>query len=115
MGFTEGRQNSGYSKLKLFAFSRCDCYILKFPKGSRVPGHTDPVFTEHPGYGHHRLNLVLLKAIESGEFWSRYPVARAGRFIVFRPDVNIHGVSKIRKGSRWVLSIGWLRKNNGNF
>lgn len=110
----EGRQKGGYLKFKLLESKRFmfDIYILKFPVGSVVPPHTDP---PKKGYRHFRLNIILKKAIEGGRFFmmSKKKVFKAkffGRIWFFRPDVYMHRVTKIKKGTRYVLSIGFLRK-----
>lgn len=123
MTWQKGRQGTGYFKKKIFssAFLKIDCYLLWFPKGSRIPIHTDPV-DEH--YKHHRLNIVLKKAKEGGRFiddsfvrtklhFSRLRLYSGQRLIYFRPDVDLHCVTPVKKGSRYVLSIGWLTKKNG--
>ena len=56
-----------------------------------------------------RVNVVLRPAEQGGIFlcngaWVNFP-----RFKFFRPDQLTHGVSKIEKGERLVLSIGWVR------
>jgi len=59
-----GRQRSGYDKLLLLAGQRFDVYLLRFPVGSSVPRHRDPV----DGARHLRLNVVLVPARRGGEF-----------------------------------------------
>jgi len=108
-----GRQGTGYFKLKLLESQRLqfDCYILKYPSGEMVPSHKDRVAT---GWRHFRLNIVLKKAIEGGFFYySNSRTWHVGRRVVlFRPDITLHRVSEIKKGTRYVLSIGWLRHDN---
>ncbi len=104
----KGRQESGYEKMtllrsKLFKF---DVYILKYPVNSTIKAHTDPV---DEIYEHHRLNIVLKKAKIGGVF-SCNDIAKTGRIHYFRPDIMKHEVSKIQLGTRYVLSIGWLKK-----
>lgn len=43
-----------------------DCYILKYPEGSEIPPHTDPV----PGRKHWRMNVVLKRATVGGRLHS---------------------------------------------
>ena len=57
-----GRQRSGYDKLLLLAGQRFDVYLLRFPVGSSVPRHRDPV----DGARHLRLNVVLVPARRGG-------------------------------------------------
>lgn len=107
-----GRQGTGYLKFKiceskLFKF---EVYILKYPTGSSIDFHKDPCPV---GYEHHRLNLVLKKA-QGGIFairqYDRIDIFPLDRLIIFRPDLIEHSVTKVRSGTRYVLSIGWLRK-----
>jgi hypothetical protein len=111
--WTEGRQGSGYFKFKIFKSKllKMDIYLLKFPEGSYIDLHTDPV----EGHKHHRLNVILKKADKGGQFsstprgWQNmYPTM--GRIIKFRPDLEKHMVSKVILGTRYVLSIGWLTR-----
>lgn len=107
--FDEGRQGSGYSKLKLFHITRlvkADCYILRFPEGSSIKEHVDPVEDGK----HYRLNVVFKRPVAGGLLFCESPIFRLGeRVCFFRPDVSKHSVSKIEKGSRWVFSLGFLR------
>lgn len=110
MKWQEGRQGTGYYKLKLFESKllKLDVYLLKFPENSYISPHTDPSTL---GYQHHRMNVILKKAIKGGEFKKSYKRKEEyGRVIKFRPDIEEHFVSKIKKGSRWVLSVGWLKR-----
>lgn len=103
-----GRQLSGYDKMLLCGATRplkFDMYLLKFPEGSEIPAHTDPVANGQ----HYRLNIVLKNAIEGGEFICKDPIFETRRLKFFRPDVSEHQVSKIIKGNRYLLSIGWLK------
>lgn len=104
----DGRQGTGYKKIKLLESKKFlfDCYLLYFPEGSEIPPHRDPV---PQGYKHYRLNIFLVKAIEGGIFLCKNTIHSFSRFQLFRPDVEEHSVSKITKGYRLVLSIGWLR------
>lgn len=111
-----GRQGTGYSKLLFFSSERFkfDVYLLKYPEGSSTSWHRDKVKEGK----HHRLNLVVRKA-EGGRFLVQLPtdyaedagmVFLSGRLNYFRPDVLSHKVTKIIKGTRYVLSIGWVTK-----
>jgi len=93
-----------------------DVYLLKYPEGSEIGWHKDP---SQAFFEHWRANIVLKKAIDGGKFACTYdidgivtePVIRKwnDRFIVFRPDITVHCVKQVKKGTRYVLSIGWLR------
>ena len=97
-----GRQGTGYDKMTLFRLWFADAYLLRFPEGSYVPAHTDGV----PGCRHWRLNVVLRKADRGGEFVCAH-ARRLGRICLFRPDREIHSVTRIDEGTRYVLSLGW--------
>lgn len=104
----QGRQQSGYDKMLLAGARwplKFDLYLLKFPTGSEIPPHTDPVTESR----HYRLNIVLKNAIEGGEFICKDPIFETRRLKLFRPDVSEHQVTKIIKGQRLLLSLGWLR------
>lgn len=107
----EGRQKTGYEKLKIFEskFLKMDCYLLRMKEGSHIDFHYDKV----EGYEHNRLNIILKKAEYGGEFClegpSGYPRRVRDRIILFRPDIDHHAVSKVERGTRYVLSIGWLK------
>ena len=106
-------ENAPYYKLKVFIskFFKVDCYLLKYPKGSKIKWHTDP---SPNGYKHYRLNITLQKAKVGGKFvyldTNGTCVLLNRRFNLFRPDIIEHGVSTITDGTRYVLSIGWLVK-----
>lgn len=107
MWWHKGRGDSGYFKFKLWSFHRFDCYILKYPKGSEIHSHIDPVTNSE----HHRWNYSFGSYI-GGRF---YLMAPLGRHYIdknpykFRPDEEYHGVSKVLWGTRYVLSIGWTK------
>lgn len=104
-----GRQNSGYYKMLLFSFWRFDCYLLKFTEGSSIKSHVDPV----PGYKHYRLNILLKNAEDGGDFVCDSPlILNTKRVKFFRSDLVLHSVTKIVKGSRYVLSFGFCTNEN---
>ena len=83
-----------------------DAYLIKFPQGSEIKPHTDKVRTGK----HFRLNIVLKHAVEGGEFICENLIINYSRIKLFRPDVEQHQVLKIKKGTRYILSIGWIKK-----
>ena len=106
--WSRGRQKSGYDKMLLcgaFWPIKFDVYLLKFPKGSEIPPHTDHVKDGQ----HYRLNIVLKKADIGGEFICASPLFETKRIKLFRPDISKHQVSKVEKGNRYILSIGWIK------
>ena len=113
----EGRQGTGYFKMKLFESKRFkfDIYLIRFPKGSHIARHSDPA---PEGYEHHRLNVKLKRADEGGEFIREYKTwdfrYAEKRIEKFRPDIQEHYVTKITKGTRYILSIGWLKEKDGS-
>jgi len=82
-----------------------DTYLLKFPEGSEITPHTDKVNSGK----HYRLNLILKNAVEGGEFNCNDPIFETKRIKLFRPDICEHRVSKVIKGNRYLLSIGWVK------
>jgi len=80
-----------------------DCYLLRFPVGSHVPTHHDPV----RGRRHFRLNVTLRGAPESVELLGP-AIARGHRWVLFRPDVVSHRLAPVER-PRLELSIGWTR------
>ena len=103
-----GRQQSGYDKMLLCGAVwpiKFDTYLLKFPQGSEITPHTDKVKSGK----HFRLNIVLIKAEVGGEFRCINPIFETKRIKFFRPDVSEHQVSKVEKGNRYLLSIGWVK------
>jgi hypothetical protein len=103
-----GRQQSGYDKMLIVQSLwplPFDVYILRYPEGSEVRPHRDPVTAGQ----HYRLNVILTRAAEGGEFHCADPLYATARIKLFRPDVSEHSVSKVIRGRRYVLSIGWIR------
>ena len=104
-----GRQQSGYDKMLLLLLPfpvPSDCYLLRFPTGSEIPPHVDPV----DGKRHFRLNIILRKARRGGEFICKNPIWNRPRIKLFRPDQSEHSVTRVEEGSRLILSIGWVRR-----
>lgn len=106
-----GRQGTGYEKMLLLAnpyLLPFDCYLLRYKQGTGVPEHTDPV----DGKRHYRLNVVLKRARHGGEFVCKTPIYEGRRVKLFRPDVSAHSVTAVESGTRYVLSIGWVRRGS---
>lgn len=105
----KGRQKSGYDKLLIATLSwpiPFDCYLLRFPTGSGIAPHTDPVRERQ----HYRFNWVIKKARQGGEFVCKQTLFRSKRCVLFRPDQTEHSVTTVTKGTRYVLSVGWTLK-----
>ena len=103
-----GRQESGYDKMLLCTALwpiKFDTYILKFPEGSEITPHTDQVNSGQ----HYRLNIVLKNAVNGGDFSCEESIFQTKRITLFRPDICQHQVSKVLKGNRYLLSIGWVK------
>jgi hypothetical protein len=122
MKFKPGRQGSGYSVLTLFKSKllQRDAYIIKYPTGSAIPAHKDPV---PEGYVHWRLNIVLPTKHTGGDFYYLYPENPNNTYLIysktswfglkiikFAPSEITHSVSEVISGTRYVLSFGWLKK-----
>ena len=102
-----GRQNSGYDKLLLVTGTLpipFDIYLLRFPEGSEIPEHRDPVEQGK----HYRLNVILRKSRMGGEFKCMQPIWASRRINLFRSDISPHSVTQVTSGTRYVLSVGWL-------
>lgn len=107
-----GRQGSGYDKMLLLAGTwplPFDSYLIRYPDGSSIPPHTDPVQQGR----HYRLNIILKSPRSGGEFVCDRPIYASARIKLFRPDQCEHQVTKVQGGSRYVLSIGWVRGQAG--
>ena len=103
----KGRQNTGYDKLLLMAnpfVIPFDCYLLRFPEGSEIPPHRDPVKSGR----HYRLNIILKRSPGGGEFVCGDPIFQTRRIKFFRSDLSTHSVTRVVGGPRYVLSVGWI-------
>ena len=60
---------------------------------------------------HYRLNIVLKKARLGGEFICPDAIFQRKRIKFFRPDISEHQVTKVVAGSRYLLSIGWVKSD----
>lgn len=102
-----GRQGTGYDKMLLLTARwpvPFDAYLIRYPDGSEIPPHTDPV-----GAGrHYRLNIILKSPASGGEFVCADPLLATKRIKLFRPDASTHGVTRVVGGSRYVFSVGWV-------
>ncbi|MBO9664546.1 hypothetical protein [Dokdonella sp.] len=85
-----------------------DVYVLRFRTGSEIAPHTDPVSIGR----HFRCNIVLRCAKEGGEFVCANPIFATKRIKLFRPDACEHSVTRVVRGTRYVLSIGWVRRSD---
>jgi len=108
-----GRQGTGYDKMLLLAAPwpvPFDCYLIRYPEGSEISSHTDPVTSGR----HYRLNIILKSPRSGGEFVCAAPLFATKRIKLFRPDACQHSVTRVVGGSRYVFSLGWvLGKNAG--
>lgn len=84
-----------------------DSYLLRYPEGSEVPPHVDPVQARR----HYRLNIILRSPAAGDEFVCDKPIFASRRIKLFRPDMYEHGVTRVIGGSRYVLSVGWTRRH----
>lgn len=103
--WTDGRQGSGYKILYLWNFI-FDFVIIRYPVGSYINPHTDPVDKGR----HHRINVQLKSPKEGGEFSCdiKHVVVKFPRFVWFRPDIGVHSVTEVKGSERWMFSIGWI-------
>jgi hypothetical protein len=108
-----GRQRSGYEKMLLLQSPfplPFDVYLLRFRPGSEIPPHNDPVARGR----HYRCNIVLRRAQRGGEFVCARPIYASRRVNLFRPDLCTHSVTRVERGERYVLSVGWIRRAVSN-
>jgi len=105
-----GRQGTGYDKMLLLTARwplPFDSYLIRYPEGSAIPPHTDPVQAGR----HYRLNIVVKASPRGGEFICATPIWQSRRIKFFRPDACEHSVTRVEGGSRYVLSLGWVLKD----
>lgn len=103
-----GRQKTGYHKMLLCGARwpiKFDTYLLRFPEGNEIKPHTDKVASGQ----HYRLNIVIKNADVGGDFICSNTLFESAHIKFFRPDISEHQVSKILKGNRYLLSIGWVK------
>jgi hypothetical protein len=102
-----GRQNTGYDVFVLIRWWFFDVVLIRYKKGDYIKPHLDLV----PGKKHYRFNICFRRAKQGGKFWmysaEEKPIVISSPWVLFRPDKQIHGVSQVEKGERWILSIGW--------
>lgn len=107
----KGRQGSGYDKM-LLAINNFllpfDCYLIKYPVGSFIPKHTDPV---DKSKRHYRLNVVVKPSSGGGDFVCKNCIINTKYIKFFRPDLNEHEVTEIKGSARYVFSLGFLLNN----
>lgn len=106
----QGRKKSGYDKMFLCEVIwpvKFDVYLLRFSEGCRILPHTATV--ESGKY--YRLDIILKKSDKGGKFLCDNPIYQSNRIKVFRPDISEHQVSKVVKGTRYLLSVGWVRNS----
>ena len=102
-----GRQDTGYDKFLLAAnpfLVPFDLYLLRYPVGSHIPPHRDPVASGR----HYRLNVVIRRSVSGGSFVCDDPIYASERINFFRPDISTHSVSQVEGRPRYVLSLGWI-------
>ena len=109
----EGRQQTGYERMLLLTGKwpiPFDFYLIRYKVGAFIPPHVDKAEKGEFYREHHRMNLVLKHANSGGEFHCKNTIINHPRFKYFRPDLHEHSVTKVTKGTRYILSFGWLGK-----
>lgn len=104
----KGRQNTGYLVFTMLNSNHLamDMHLLAYPTGSQIPPHKDPLNFDQR---HYRINVEVRRPEKGGLFECGKCIFRWGRIAFFRPDLETHSVTKIEKGHRLVLSLGWKR------
>lgn len=86
----------------LFRSRQLNVYLVRYSAGHRIVPHVDMV-SEGRLY---KFNWVLVKPRAGGEFRCERNIFNLfGRFILFRPDLYQHQVTRIERGTRWLLSF----------
>lgn len=86
----------------LFRSKYLSTYLVGYPEGHKVVPHLDMIADGRL----YKLNCLLVKPRSGGEFACEKSIFNLfGRVILFRPDLYQHQVSKIERGSRWLLSF----------
>lgn len=81
-------------------------YLVHYAAGHSVLPHLDMI----PEGRLYKLNCVLVKPQAGGEFHCEKTILDLlGRIVLFRPDLYRHRVTRIERGSRWLLSFALLR------
>lgn len=127
--YEPGRQGTGYEKSSMFRIAetydlrcRClaalgmreredvayDCYLLRYPTGSCIPSHLDdaPFAREH-----HRINCIVQPSLSGGALivnTKLYHPLHVGDAYVFRPDLELHEVTTVTEGERYIFTVGTL-------
>lgn len=104
--WNKGRRNTGYEAFPFFITKFCDAYLLRYRPGTEIPWHRDPI----PGKNHYRLNIIL-NYTEGGIFLCNgFLMYESQNIKLFRPDLYDHCVTRVHKGTRYVLSFGLASK-----
>lgn len=86
----------------LFQSRLLSIYLVRYSAGHGIAPHVDMVSAGKLT----KLNCVLVKPSVGGEFSCEKTIFNLfGRFILFRPDLYRHEVSRIERGTRWLLSF----------
>ena len=91
----------------LFRSRRLNIYLVRYSQGHSILPHLDMVSAGRL----FKFNWVLIKPEAGGEFICERTLFNLfGRFILFRPDLYQHQVSRIERGQRWLLSFEFARE-----
>ena len=86
----------------LFRSQRLNIYLVRYFEGHSIMPHLDMVSSGRL----YKFNWVLIKPKKGGVFYcEKNRLNLFGRFILFRPDLYEHRVSRIEHGQRWLLSF----------
>jgi hypothetical protein len=90
----------------LFQSRSFGIYLVRYSPGHRLVEHVDRVAQGRL----YKLNIVLSKPKAGGRFGCERTIFNLfDRIILFRPDLYRHGVSRIERGNRWLLSFAVTR------
>ncbi len=94
----------GIINRSLIYTKRLTVNLVTYSVGHKVTRHIDMV----DGGRYYKLNFMLIKPIEGGNFQSDKVIFSVfNRVIFFRPDLYAHSVSTITEGKRVLLSFAF--------
>lgn len=108
-----GRQGTGYDKMLLLTAPwpiAFDSYLIRYPDGSEIPLHRDPVAKGR----HYRLNIILKSPRSGGEFVCSSPLFATKRIKLFRPGACEHSVTRVSGGAAMSCQSGWVLGHDGS-
>lgn len=106
-----GARGGGYEKFHMLNLTWPvfgDAMMFRYRDGGCRKPHRDPLPAKRKDWRHYRFNVELWKGGKGGDFVMHEgkPIFRFWRFVLFRADLNLHEVTPVTEGVRYVLSFG---------